>query len=418
MGANPNYQPLPTTQTTQPSGPQNFQPQPTTQTAQPQGTDPFADQRDEADMYALLARKPELMAENRYKLSIPQVSRGVSFNPATGMPMAGFVDNVPVRFVNGRPQVIPSDIPQAVADRAGAVASAQAKARFPFAEVTTGSGARMPAFMAGAAPNPFTTTNPSPSPASSVPPAVAAAAASGKPFEATQTPDGAVTVNPAPQGNDPWSTMPRLAQPGGVGQTTYQSGVAKAQGDAVNRLVEKYGQKADAAQFRIATNAQAKDMLSRADTGTGAAFMGDIKTFLVSRAGIPESDFKNDPAATAALNKDLMTAAVAKAKSMYGTRMTQNEVNNMLKRGAPNGDMLKAAISFLIDSDSESAKYDVQQANDLGEYISRGGDPLRFEGWYAKTFPLSAAVEKVQLAPNTPENASASGYGWSAKRIN
>lgn len=133
LGANPNYQPLPASF----DAPQQAQPLQVAPQSQPAGNPSFQDMRDDADMYALLARKPELMAENRYKLSTPGFSRGVSFNPATGMPIAGFVDNLPVRFdAQGNPQIIPSDIPNAIASREGAIAGAKAKATAPYTFLT------------------------------------------------------------------------------------------------------------------------------------------------------------------------------------------------------------------------------------------------------------------------------------------
>jgi hypothetical protein len=216
---------------------------------------------------------------------------------------------------------------------------------------------------------------------------------------------------------DPWTTIPKRPVPQGIGQTTYDASMSKLQADTASKLAEKYGANADTAQQRIALNSQAKELVDRSDTGMGAAMLGDVKNLLVSRFGIPQSDFANDPAATAALNKDLMNAAVAKAKASFGARMSTNEVNNMLKRGAPNGDMLASAIKFLLDTDTATAQYQIDQGNNLGRYLSMGGDPLQFESWHAKTFPLSRVLDQMHLPPNTSENNNAN-YGWSVKRVN
>jgi hypothetical protein len=238
------------------------------------------------------------------------------------------------------------------------------------------------------------------------------------PAQAQQAPKVAqVTVTQPSTQADPWSTIPKRSVPQGMGQSTYDAAMTKLQADTASKLAEKYGAQADVAQGRQALNNQALDLVNRADTGMGAAFIGDVKNVLVSRFGIPESDFKNDPAATAALNKDLMNAAIAKAKASFGARMSTNEVNNMLKRGAANGDMLMSSIKFLLNTDNVTADYQIQQGNNLGKYLSAGGDPLQFEAWHAKTFPLSQTLDKMHLPANTPANNNAD-YGWSVKRVN
>lgn len=74
----------------------------------------------------------------------------------------------------------------------------------------------------------------------------------------------------------------------------------------------------------------------------------------------------------------------------------------MLSRGSPNVDMPKAAIKYLVDSDNAGLNYQKKQSTDLGRYLSNGGDPYQFEGWYAKSFPLSAETSKVHL-PDSPK---------------
>jgi len=101
--------------------------------------DPMKALRDQADLYAAMSGKPELIAENLYKRAIPAFSRGVSFDQSTGQPIAGFVDNVPVgRGADGSFQVQPNNIAPAIADRAGQVAAAQTGTHYT--NVPTGNG--------------------------------------------------------------------------------------------------------------------------------------------------------------------------------------------------------------------------------------------------------------------------------------
>jgi len=193
--------------------------------------------------------------------------------------------------------------------------------------------------------------------------------------------------------------MPMRQIPQGMGQTTYDKSTAEKQGSESAALTTKYGGLADSANQRIAVNTQALGLVDKATTGPLAAKITDVQNMLVSRFGIPESDFKTSD--TIALQKDLVNAATAKAKQQFGSRITQSEVNLMLTRGAPNVDMTKASIKYLLSSDIAQSQYQIQQANDLGKYLTKGGDPLRFEGWYTSNFPMSKAVGAVHMGATT-----------------
>lgn len=199
------------------------------------------------------------------------------------------------------------------------------------------------------------------------------------------------------QGGDPWATMPKMAVPQGIGQSTYDKTIATHSGEAASKLSEKYGAVADTSNQRLALISQAQELVDKSDTGPLAAQVSTVKNWLVSNLGVPEDDFKNTPSATIALQKDLVNAATQKAKQQFGSRITQSEVMLMMSRGAPNVDMTKAAIKYLLGTDAATAKYQIQQANDLGKYLQNGGDPMRFEGWYSKAFPLTQAQGDVKL---------------------
>lgn len=164
-------------------------------------------------------------------------------------------------------------------------------------------------------------------------------------------------------------------------------------------------------------NNQTLDLVNKSDTGPLAAKQADVKNWLNKYANIPESDFANTPSATIALQKDLVNAATQKAKQQFGSRITQSEVQLMLTRGAPNVDMTKAAIKYLVESDNAGLNYQKKQADDLGRYVSMGGDPHRFEAWYAKSFPMSEAVSQVHLsngAKAEPQNYSDADLRYTA----
>lgn len=219
---------------------------------------------------------------------------------------------------------------------------------------------------------------------------------------AAPTPTAPTVARPSQGTSDPWSMMPKLQTPTGIGQGTYQKSTAENTAAVAKKLQEDHGQAATLANGRIALNNQALGLVEQADTGPYASQIANVKNLLVSRFGIPESSFQNTPSATLALDKDLLNAATAKAKQQYGPKITQGEVMLMLKRGAPNTDMTKAAIIYLIKSDNAAAQYNLQQSSDLGDYLQRGGDPTRFEAWYAKSFPQTFKDTQLDTGAKAP----------------
>lgn len=216
-------------------------------------------------------------------------------------------------------------------------------------------------------------------------------------------------AEPSKSAADPWSSIPLRYQPQGLGQSTFDKSMSENHAKAAFDLSQKLGNNADLANQRKAINDQALDLVDKSTTGPLAVRIADVKNFLVSRVGIPESSFEETPSATIALNKDLINAAVQRAKQMYGSRMTQSEAMLQIQRAAPNADMTKSVIKFLLTSDNALAGYQVQQANDFGRYLQMGGDPMRFEAWHARAFPATAALSPVKLdAGSQPQKPQSS----------
>jgi hypothetical protein len=99
-----------------------------------------------------------------------------------------------------------------------------------------------------------------------------------------------LTTQPAPQPMkaDPWSSVPKLPTPMGIGQTTYQRNLDETRAKYAGTLSDKYGGMAEAADQRIALNNQALELVDKADTGPGAAGQAEVKSWLMKFAGIPE----------------------------------------------------------------------------------------------------------------------------------
>lgn len=218
-------------------------------------------------------------------------------------------------------------------------------------------------------------------------------------------------ASPGAQPADPWSTMPKLETPTGLGQTTYQKGRAEGAASLAGELSKKTADAAGIANERLVYNTQAMDLVNTATTGKGALSIANVKNFLNSRMGIPletlDKVSAGDANATTALNKDLINAATQKAKQAYGSRITQSEVMLQIKQASPNVDQLTGTIKYLLQTDSAMSQYQIQKAQDLGRYLKQGGDPYEFEGWHSKTFPMSAAVAGIHLNSGSASNIDA-----------
>ena len=301
------------------------------------------------------------------------------------------------RGSNGQPtsaSMIPGYV-EAQAQSAGAEARAKVEQTAPFDTVTSelAGGGTVNRFKPAIPGFPTTPTPPQGLPAQAQ--AQPAPAIPAQQPQATST--GAPQMAPA-QGV--WKTIPKRQVPQGFGQSTFNKTMATEQAQAASKLSTDLGVAATTANQRKALNDQSLELVDKADTGPLAIQQADIKSWIVKYIpGVKESDFANTPSATQELQKDLVNAATQKAKQQFGSRITQSEVMLMLKRGAPNVDMTKAAIKYLIQTDSAQAQYQIEQADHLGEYISRGGDPQRFEGWHAKSFPMTDYLQKAGLGP-------------------
>lgn len=324
----------------------------------------------------------KILAEN-YKMQNVRPG-GTVFQPGVGPLFTAPQNGMQTTWGTQGPVSAPVQGAQEGAARGAGLLEA-AKAPYTFHSVTNAAGATVPVSTANlvAGNNPAAASQPSQQPA---------------PRPAPATPA-------TPQAGDPWASIPKRVVPQGMGQTTYDRTLAEHQAGSANELSKKYGDLADHANQRKVLNDQSLSLVDQADTGPMAARIADVKNWLVSRAGVPEDHFKNTPSATLALQKDLLNAATQKAKAQFGARMTQSEVMLMLSKGAPNIDMTKAAIKYLIASDSAAADYQIKQANDLGRYLQSGGDPMKFDAWYSQSFPMTKAVSAVHM----PQGQSGSG---------
>lgn len=228
-----------------------------------------------------------------------------------------------------------------------------------------------------------------------------------------------------PGAQEPWlQNVPKLQVPSTPGSTT-DAFHQKLLTDAAARhseLTEKFGNEADLADQKLQYNAQAMKYLAGAETGPSSNWLTEHRANLqewgVPDALIPGSGKTTD---TMELNKNLKQSALQGARSIFGSRMTQMEVKLQHDELSPSTSMTKDAIGSLVQQDNIKANYAKQRANDYGQYVTAGGDPMQFERYYASKRPLTrfaaqyttppAALDRLKQRPETLPDFKTQ-FGW------
>lgn len=242
-----------------------------------------------------------------------------------------------------------------------------------------------------------------------------------------QAPPSARTAPPpgSPPGTQSmWDTVPKLPiprTPGSTSDTFHQ----KLLGDAAAKheeLVNKYGSEADLADARIAFNKEALGVLNGAETGPMSDEMTKLRARAmelgVSPSWIPGSDSVGD---TQLLKKFALRNPLLNLKPTFGGRPAASEFNVLKEEASPSPTMLKPVFARLVTLDNQQAEYTKQRAQDYGTYVEKGGDPMRFESWYANKKPLAnyfaqkntppGALDRLKQHPETLGDFK-SAFGW------
>lgn len=200
--------------------------------------------------------------------------------------------------------------------------------------------------------------------------------------------------SPQPGEAPVWKTMPKMVTPGGTGAPgAYSEAIMKGSADKAIKLREDYGKEADLADQKIALNREAMQVLSKAETGPLSETLTKWRGIL-KEVGVPDSLISGEKVeATQELKKYLINNAIQGARQIYGSRMTQNEVELQKNEASPSDSMVKEAIRELVRFQNLQSEYAKKRSQDFDTYLSKGGDPLRFESWYTSRFPLSDFVQ-------------------------
>jgi hypothetical protein len=213
----------------------------------------------------------------------------------------------------------------------------------------------------------------------------------------------------APAASGPWANVPKLQVPGGTGAPdTFVQNVLKGAAEKHQELVTKLGSEADLADQKMNYNREALKALPTAEVGPVSHFLTENRAKLMEW-GLPSSMIPGSGSVTPTfeLNKNLLNSALQGAKQTYGARMTGNEVMLQKNEASPSVATSQAAIRSLISQDNARNAYFKQRAQDYGQYQSAGGDPNRFESWYASKFPLQSFAQKYATPPKAIDQLKA-----------
>lgn len=354
------------------------------------------------DPNSMLGRQiaQQALAKANYIPPVDVRPGGTLVDPRTGQPTFSAPNNgIQTQWgPNGPQQFVVPGAPQATAAMTGAETGAKV-ANTPMTVPTAGGGSTVgyPGNLIGSPP--ALGQPPGPNVPRPVPPQPAVN-------------QGQSTASPQPPGTpqSPWNTMPKLQISSAVGApNAFVEGRLKAAGAKDAELSSQYGKEADLADQKLQYNAEARKALGNAEVGPSSEWLTENRARLLEW-GVPESLIPGSGSVTPTmeLNKNLKQSALQGARSVFGSRMTQMEVRLQHEELSPSTSMTGDAINSLMQQDDIKQQYAKQRALDYGKYVQQGGDPLRFESWYAKTFPLTQfAQQKVQTVPTVSQRTAA-----------
>lgn len=224
--------------------------------------------------------------------------------------------------------------------------------------------------------------------------------------------------------NNLWPGIPKMQIPVTPGQTSnaYQQEIVKSSAAKHQELVNKYGEQSAAGTQQLEYLTEAEKALPKAEVGPMSEWLTHNRGILVQQFPQLATALGGDKVTpTLELNKQLTNAALQGARSTFGSRMTQNEVNLQKDEMSPNPGMTRDALASLINQAKMKAAYGIQQDKDYSDYHAAGGDPNRFESQYNVKRPITrfssqyvtppAALDRLKQNPAILPDFKTK-YGW------
>ena len=201
-----------------------------------------------------------------------------------------------------------------------------------------------------------------------------------------------------------WSSMPKAVVPPVTPNMGSDAGTMqdlKNASDKKSALATEYGQQSALADQQLDLNRRALAALPNAEVGPMSEWLTTNRQRLIEAypalAKVIPSSGTVTP--TLELNKELLNSALQGARTIYGNRMTQNEVKLQTEEMSPSSHMTADAIQALVAQGNVQANYTKMRAQDFGTYTQKGGDPQQFETWYAQQRPLSEYAAMQSMSP-------------------
>jgi hypothetical protein len=189
-----------------------------------------------------------------------------------------------------------------------------------------------------------------------------------------------------------------------TGAGTVQQKLQEEQGQSAATQEDKINLDAETALGKMANNKQMRSLLPSLTTGAFAKQVTAAKSVLQSMGITPTDDSGNiiDPSTNQEFEKYAIKGALESAKQIYGSRLTNQDVENQLKSN-PGSTMSQKAMYQILKNDDllQQRKLDAQHAY-FNEYK---GPPNQFQMWFDQRHPLNGLT-----APTASKPAAETAY--------
>lgn len=200
-----------------------------------------------------------------------------------------------------------------------------------------------------------------------------------------------------------FASAPKINIPTGAGVNPIVKGRIDNATALDKELSDEFGNKSELANQSLNYSTEALKSLQGAEVGPASKWLTHNRALLSEVTGHPEWFKPESVSNTLVLNKNLINKALTGARTIYGPRMTANEVMLQKNEASPSAEMTRAAIRSLITQANARDAYQIQMGEDYNHYVNGGGDPKQFKSWYAKQMPVS----DFALRYSTPKQAIA-----------
>jgi len=367
--------------------------------------DSFEALRRKADLYAVMGGPMGKIADNLYKRSMPAFSRGVAFDPSTGMPIAGLVNNLPVqRNPDGSLSVIPNDFTPALAAREGAVANAKAQGEAPYQFMEVPGANRLISRAAARQ-----AEGPVPGAPGTIPPWLQPQVVPQTPSQGGPPQVAQLTVT------QPSKNGPQLGGGGLSGPDPVQLAGAKAGAEGVNKVYgDAYGEIRKAGTDAPYQSALLKEMLAL----TQGALQGQTGTFMPMRQkwtevltslGVPKDAIESLPGTIHNLPEaqDFVKLAMQRAMSQTRTLGAREaaSVFNQVQQANPNTGLTSDAMARILQPLMAEQDYNAAKFQGADQWLqTHNGSLAGFESTWNRQHPFSefwknAEQNKAQATP-------------------